>query len=341
MNGAPAPALANGGMAALALADEVLIVKPSSLGDIIHALPAVHALHLAKPGLRLRWLVNEEWAPLLEALPWLDAVQRFPRRRFRGVLGPLRAMLWARRHLPSAGGQVLALDFQGLLRSALLARAANPAWVMGLSDSREGARHLHDEVVKVDSGAHALERCLAMVQALGIEAASDSTIFEGLQAPWPAGWPQSDELVVLHPWSRGAGKSLEDGVLQALCDALAPRPVALVGMRAEPWRPKGGHVTDFSGRTSLPQLALVLRQAKWVISVDSGPMHLAAALNPNTVGIHTWSDPRRVGPHREQCWVWKAGCLDHRKALSAAQCATESAFAEADARRLGAWILSR
>ena len=50
MNGAPAPALANGGMAALALADEVLIVKPSSLGDIIHALPAVHALHLAKPG---------------------------------------------------------------------------------------------------------------------------------------------------------------------------------------------------------------------------------------------------------------------------------------------------
>lgn len=340
MSGPQLSVHAAGGKAALAAASEVLIIKPSSLGDIIHALPAVYSLHQAEPAKRIRWLVNEEWAGLLEALPWLE-VQRFARRSFRGPLGSLRAAHWACTQLPKSGELTLALDFQGLLRSALLARAARPAWVMGLSDSREGARHLHDEVVAVDPGAHALDRCLALVQALGVAGEAQPPLFENLRVEPPKGWPHARDLLVLHPWSRGRGKSLGREALQALCDELAPRPVALVGRSEDTWRPSGAHVMDFSGQTTLPQLALVLREASQVVSVDSGPMHLAAAVNPHTLGIHTWSDPRRVGPHRAECWVWKAGCIAHRRELTAAQCGLSMSFGVEHARQLACWLRAR
>ena len=66
-----------------------LIVKPSSLGDIVHTLPAVHALRQAHPHLKLRWLANTEWTPLIQGSPLIDEVIPFPRKQFRGLAGLL------------------------------------------------------------------------------------------------------------------------------------------------------------------------------------------------------------------------------------------------------------
>lgn len=289
-----------------------LIVKPSSLGDIVHTLPAVHAIRQAYPELKLRWLANTEWCPLIQGTPWLDEVIPFPRKTFRGAAGLLKARRWAQENLPLQDHSEIVLDFQGLFRSAMLARASGSRPIVGLSDSREGARFLHDHVIPVDPAGHAVERYLRLPQALGIPISADRLSFPLAEGSAPKDWPKRDDLILVHPWSRGAGKSLSDEALQKLCDHLAPHPVVLVGISEGKTRPTGSHITDFSHRTSLPELIWVLRQARWVISVDSGPMHISAGVNDRTLGIHTWSDPLKVGPYNPRAWVWKAGRIAHR-----------------------------
>lgn len=316
-----------------------LIVKPSSLGDIVHTLPAVHAIKLAHPHLRLRWLANTEWTPLLQGAPWLDEVIPFPRKSFRGLAALFKATRWARQTLPTQSGPEIVLDFQGLLRSAVLARASGSRPILGLSDSREGARLLHDHIIPVDPAAHAVDRYLAMPRALGIQIDSDHLTFPLAPGTLPKDWPQRDDLILIHPWSRGAGKSLSHAALQALCDTLAPRPIVLVGMSEDKARPTGAHITDFSHRTSLAELIACLRHARWVISVDSGPMHIAAAVNDRTLALHTWSDPRKVGPYNPRASVWKAGRIAHRRDFTDAEASTEAEISLTAAQQIAEFVL--
>ncbi|MEQ1852766.1 MAG: glycosyltransferase family 9 protein, partial [Chthoniobacteraceae bacterium] len=125
----------------------ILIIKPSSLGDVVHTLPAVACIRRRWPGARISWLVNPEWAPILAGNPDLDEVIEFPRRQFDGLRGWLRLPGWSR-ELRSRVNPDLVLDFQGLLRSAIVARGVGGE-IWGTSDSREGARFLHHHVVPV------------------------------------------------------------------------------------------------------------------------------------------------------------------------------------------------
>src|SRR5260370_38926825 len=100
----------------------VFLVKPSSLGDIVHTLPSLHALRQSLPDRQFYWIVNSEWSPLLLGNPDLAEVIPFPRQRFRGLGGAPKFLSWCRQlggYEPS-----LVLDFQGPLRSAWIARSA-------------------------------------------------------------------------------------------------------------------------------------------------------------------------------------------------------------------------
>jgi heptosyltransferase-1 len=314
-----------------------LIVKPSSLGDIVHTLPAVQAIHAAYPHLKLRWLANPEWLPLLEGASWLSDTVIFPRKQFRGLAGLKRFWRWSRewRQMERETPEIV-LDFQGLLRSGVTARLRGSRPVVGLSDAREGARFFHDYRVTVDADAHAVDRYLTLPRAFGIE--TQSVTFALPEGTRPAGWPECEDAIVIHPWSRGAGKSLEPEVLQALCDRLAPLPLVLVGLSPDTMRPRGDHITDLSHRTTLTELIWVLRRARWVISVDSGPMHMAAAVNDRTLALHTWSNPFQVGPYNSKAWVWKAGRIAHRPEFTAAEAATETNISVEAAREIGSWL---
>jgi len=99
----------------------VFLVKPSSLGDIVHTLPSLHALRQSLPDRQFYWIVNSEWSPLLLGNPDLAEVIPFPRHSFRGLGGAPKFLNWCRqleRFEPD-----LVLDFQGLLRSAWIARS--------------------------------------------------------------------------------------------------------------------------------------------------------------------------------------------------------------------------
>jgi ADP-heptose:LPS heptosyltransferase len=325
----------------LAAFRSALVIKPSSLGDIVHALPAVQAIHEAYPHLQLRWVANTEWTPLLEGSPMLTEVIPFPRKSIRGLGGLATAWRWGAslRQLPRENPEII-LDFQGLMRSSLIARARGSRPIIGLSDAREGANWSYDHTVAVDAAAHAVDRYLEMPRAFGIAVDADKLSFPLAEGKKPEGWPDGDNLMVVHPWSRGAGKSLSGETLQALCDALAPHPVVLVGVQKEARLPQGAHIVDFSNRTSLAELIWVLRAARFCISVDSGPMHMAAAVNDRTLGLHTWSDPRQVGPYNPRAWVWKAGRIAHRGEFTATECQQENAITAVDAKAIVAFVTS-
>lgn len=309
---------------------EILVVKPSSLGDVVHTLPAVAAIKRQWPAAHLRWVINPEWAPLLEGNPDVDEVVIFPRREFRGLRGWTRIAPWARA-LGERIGADLVLDFQGLLRSALISKLCRGAdgHIVGLSDAREGARHFYDERVDVSGCAHAVDRYLALVKALGISIPTTLSwpLPEGAA---PDGLHADERYVVLHPFSRGKGKSLSIPDVVEFCRALSPRRVVLAG-RTDEAVPPLENVTDLLNRTSLAELVWLLRNADFVVSVDSGPMHIAAALTSRLVAIHTWSDPAKVGPYNRDAWIWKEGMLFQKKSPEAPQPA-------ADIRALAAFV---
>jgi heptosyltransferase-1 len=279
----------------------VLVVKPSSLGDIVHALAPVAALRAHWPEARVTWVANPAWAPVLEGGGVADTVLPFPRDQFRGAAGGLRFLRWCRQLRTLRPD--LVIDLQGLFRSAWIARSARPRRWVGLSDAREGAAFMAPHVANVSGAVHAVDRYFAAVREIGVPMPGQPVF------PLPPGTaPDLPEgpFVVVHPFARGQGKSLSGPATLALVRALGPGRVVLVG-RGTPPSELPDHAIDLTNRTDLSQLIGLLRCAAFTVSVDSGPMHLAAALSPRVLGIHGWSDPRRVGPYPRKALVWKAG----------------------------------
>ena len=315
----------------------LLVLKPSSLGDIVHTLPAVAALRAKFPGAHLTWMVNPEWAPLLEGNPHLNETLIFPRADFRGLPGWLRFGRWRRalKHQPPPD---LILDFQGLLRTALVARAFRGVPVIGLSDAREGARFVQTKTIPVDPKAHAVERYLALAAATGATLAGPPE-FALPEGDRPSESIPAEPFLVFHPFSRGRGKSLAPESVTAFCRAV-DFPIVLVGRTDLEVPDLPPNVTNLLNRTSLTELLWLLRHAAFVVSVDSGPMHLAAAVTDKLLAIHTWSDPCQVGPYRPGAHVWKA--RNFFPALDpVSSSAPEVIPAAQDAEQIARWVRER
>lgn len=314
--------------------DRILILKPSSLGDIVHTLPAASALRVKFPGARLTWMVNPEWAPLLEGNPDIDDLLIFPRAEFRGPAGWMRFARWCgdMKKLPTPD---LILDFQGLLRTGLVARASGCASVVGLSDAREGGRIFHTRTVRVAPSSHAVERNCALAASVGAESIG-SPVFRLPEGRAPEAALPGSPFLVLHPYSRGRGKSLTPETVLAFCRKLE-LPVVLVGRGSVNFPSTPANIINLLDRTTLPELIWLLRQAAFIISVDSGPLHLAAALTDRLLGIHTWSDPCRVGPYRPGAHVWKGGEFFPALDSSSSRAADKLPDPE-DAENIARWV---
>ncbi len=299
----------------------------------MHTLPAVALLKRHWPASRLTWLVNPEWAPLLAGNPDVDEVAIFPRGEFRGLAGWAKIPRWAQQI--AARKADLVLDFQGLLRSALIGRLSRGGRLVGLSDAREGARFLYDQVAEVSGARHAVDRYLRLVSAVGVP------IPPPLEWPLPAGeapagFSATAPFVLLHPFSRGAGKSLTAAQVRDFCAGLAPVRVVLAGRTEEPVEARE-NVTNLLNRTTLTELIWLLRRAAFTVSVDSGPMHIAAAVTASLLSIHTWSDPAKVGPYRPEAWVWKGGVLFQMSDLAR----PDSHLPCPEIREAARWVKSR
>lgn len=281
----------------------LLLIKPGSLGDVVHALPCAAAIRAAWPDVRLTWLVDDRWASLLEENPCVSDTVVFPRQKFRGAIGWLKAVPWMfdlKKIQP-----VIALDLQGLMRSALMAKLSGAERIHGLSDAREGSRHFYTSTTRIDANAHAVTRYLAALPSMGIPIPDDPE-FPLPSGTRPTAMPETGPYILLHPFARGSGKSLTSSHVIEFAKALESHTVVVAGQgMLEGEVPS--NVINLLNRTTLREFIWLAAHASYIVSVDSGPMHIASALTSKLLSIHTWSDPRKVGPYNESAWVWQGG----------------------------------
>jgi heptosyltransferase-1 len=269
----------------------------------VHTLPSVALIRDAHPYAEITWVINPEFAPLLRGNPTVDHIHIFPRGEFRGLGAPRSLIPWLRK--TSGIRPDLALDFQGLLRSALIAKISGAKEIYGMSDAREGSRLFYHRVAKVNHRAHAIERYLKLAECAGAK------VGEPLRYPLPTGdaLPRFDEyspFILLHPFARGHGKSLSNEAIEEFCRAFAPTRVIIAGQSKRKIELTENCI-ELTNQTSLLQLIRLIRVACFVISVDSGPMHIAAAFSDRLLSIHTWTNPSRVGPYNSKALIWKNG----------------------------------
>ena len=296
----------------------ILIIKPSSLGDIVHALPAVSALRRRFPSARLAWLVKREWADVLDGNPDLDDVLAVD----LSVGGWPSAMRAAR-----AGRFDLAVDLQGLFRSALLGLVSGASVRVGFANGREGSPWFYSHCVPVPRvSMHAVDRYLLAAQFLEAPAVErseavfalphDSRAEARVEALLATERVRADSvLVALNPSARWATKRWPAESFAAVGDWLqqGTARVVLIGGCEE--RPMGEQVIrsmrtapiDLIVQTTLKELIALLRRLRVLITNDSGPMHLASALGTPVIALFGPTDPARTGPYGAGHTVLRSG----------------------------------
>ncbi|MBP7052121.1 MAG: glycosyltransferase family 9 protein [Phycisphaerae bacterium] len=301
----------------------ILLVKPSSLGDIVMALPALSSLRRSFPQAKITWLVRPEFAPILDGHPYLDGIILFDRKllaqawhspaAFRGLMSLIQRL--------RSGRYDAVLDLQGLFRTASLAwlsgckRRFGPIW------RRELAHWFYTTAIPPrPEWVHVIDYYRKLIEAMG---AGDLGV-EFVLAEKPAAVPAVQTLLAQHridvdryavviPGSAQVSKCWPADRFAALADRLVEEhglAVVATGSKSESpmieqIQSLAKHpIFNLAGRTSLPELVEVLRRAKLVVSNDTGPGHIAAALGRPLVMMFSWSNPLRVGPYgRPECVV--------------------------------------
>lgn len=310
----------------------VLVVRLSSLGDVVHALPVAHALRTAWPDCELTWAVERREEAVLAGNPDLDHVvpvdTRLWRREFRRPSGAHAVFVKLRglaRRL-EAGRFDVAIDLQGLLKSGVITWLSRAPVRVGFAagDCRERGNALFtNRRVPAVPGAHVVRLNLALLDAIGVPAGVRAApVFPLAVAPEAErrvgrlleaeGIKPATPLVVLNPGTGGEGKRWTVEGYRRLGDELALRRAARVvvgwgpgeeplaraiahGLRTPPWVPPP---------TSIPELVALLRRAALVVGGDTGPIHVAAALGVPTVGLYGPTSGQRNGPFGPRtAWV--------------------------------------
>ncbi|MDP2827222.1 MAG: lipopolysaccharide heptosyltransferase I [Sulfuricellaceae bacterium] len=286
---------------------KILLVKTSSMGDVIHALPAVTDIRTHFPDTRIDWMVEEGFAELPRLHPSVDQIIPVALRRWRKqLLGPTtwREFSAFRKQLQSNSYDLI-LDCQGLIKSALLSLLAHgPRCGFDWRSAREPLASLAaDRAIVVDRNLHAVERNRRLA-GLALGYTPDfSHIDYGISAPESSfEWlPNQPHAVLLHATSR-ADKEWPEGAWLALADQLNQMGFCCVlpwGSPAEQARSKRLAAQMKCGvsppRLNLSQTACLLEKAGIVIGVDTGLTHLAAALKVPLVALYCASDPGLTG----------------------------------------------
>ena len=291
----------------------MLIIKPSSLGDVVHALPVLDKLRETYPGARISWLVAQQLAPLVESNDSLDAIYRF-HRRAGGFLGTARANITLAKALRKSAFDCV-IDLQGLLRSAVFAWATRSPMRIGLSDAREGSRSLYTHTAKVDGAVHAVDRYLKVGAVLGFD--GEDAHFSLEMPSWAhravdgvlrAGGGRSPRpYIAFSPGARWPTKVWPAENFSEAALLMRERvggTFFLVGTEAEAGaagrrieRDLDGGVVNCIGRTSIEELIALLGRMDMLVTPDTGLLHVADALGLPLLAIFGPTDPAKTGPY--------------------------------------------
>lgn len=285
----------------------ILLIKPSSLGDIVHAMPTCAAIRRAYPKARLTWLVKREWAGLVERIDGVDRVWPVE-STFKGWLSQV-SLLRAERF-------DLVVDLQGLFRSAAIGWLSGSSLLVGFANGREGSPWFYSRRVPVpQSEMHAVDRYLLAAKAVGeMESGAPQFRFRIPQTDYEevdrllsrSGIASGTRWIAMNVSARWPTKRWPAASFAEVADRLQQEgygAVVIIGGSDE--RADVAAVsammktpaTDLAGATTVGLLPALLSRASLLIANDSGPMHIAAAVGTAVVALFGPTSAVRTGPY--------------------------------------------
>jgi len=334
----------------------LLIVRLGALGDIVHAIPAAAALRAALPGARIDWLVEAKHRAIIDLVTAVDRVVPLERPTIRGWADVVRRARQVRYDV--------AFDFQGLMKSAVLARASGAARVAGFSIwhlREKTARPFYSETAAAaeDDGGHVIQKNLHLLRVVGIEASpvefpiadvSSRALDEVRDQVGP------DAFALINPGAAWPNKrwppSRFGEVAAFLRDVRGVPSVVLWGPGeqelAQSVVAASNGAARSAPRTEICDLVALCRHAALIVSGDTGPLHIAAAVGTPAVALFGPTNPRRNGPWAPADVTVSrfdgCGCHYERTCHEAAWCLESISVAEVTAaiqQRLGRGMSDR
>ena len=299
---------------------QILIVKLSAIGDVVHTLAFLHVIHQNFPLAEIDWVVEESAAGIIAGHPVIRRVIISRRKSWRRQLLKDRQHGKVFREISSFAGDLrqirydCVIDLQGLLKSGILTGLARGARKVGMAGAREGASlFLKEPPVPVNYHQHAIDRYLEVASYLGCEwerwrnripvSPADRQAVEQLLADHGF---KGEALVAINPMAKWKTKlwkpelfaDLADRTMNELHCRVAftgsgeDRPIIekiISGMKNIPW--------NLAGKTGLKELAYLYDRCRVMVTTDTGPMHMAAAMGTPVVALFGPTSPIRTGPY--------------------------------------------
>ena len=309
---------------------EILIVKTSAIGDVTHTLPALNCLRRKYPKARITWLVEEAAADLIKGHQALDRVliskrkKWFKELRHGNHLRALKKIINFIKELRQVKFDLI-IDFQGLLKSGVLVGLARGGQKVGFGRGMQHAEcsyiFLNKRLPAVDMDIHALDRELLLLAGIGVECNKIKfnvpvTDLELNQAEELLAGAELDSrpLVAVNPQTKWPTKLWDNKKFALVADQLAedcqlfftggPDDRTIIAEIQAAMKAKS---LNLAGKSTLKTLAALYRKADLVISTDTGPMHIAAAVNTPVVALFGPTAPWRTGPYGDQHQVLRTG----------------------------------
>ncbi len=312
---------------------KILIIKPSALGDIIHAIPCATALKDRFPHVHISWIVKKEFVAVLQGLPEVDEVIPWDYSVWKkgSLVQKIKYMLELRTML-SAKHFDIVLDLQGLFKSALLAIFTGCSVRYGCSDMREGSAWVSKRIVGEHSEDNVVQRYLDTIRYLGVDVATPrfALPISEVEREWFRCIREENSLEHWVAVIPGASIPTKEWLIERYTELVerivrSGQQVVLLGGKNEvgkaeyilahlPMQYKN-KVVDLVGKTSLKELMAVLEQTSITISGDTGPMHIAVAVGSRVLGLFGRAGAERTGPYGniDTC-IWKPpSCAPCRK----------------------------
>ena len=291
----------------------ILVVKLSAIGDVIHALPVSYAIKETFPDAKLTWVVEPPAYDLLTMNPFIDKIILFEKKEFKTLSGFFQKFFPFKKELQSEDYDAV-LDLQGLFKSAAIAFFANSNIKLGICNMRELSNKVSKPVIGEHAQGHIVERYLDTARAIGCRV--DKVVFpleipaeEILKAQeimHEAGLDENKPYVVFSIGANWSNKRWKKEFFAELGDwlyNLKVMPVIIGGGQLDFIRATDiydlmqNSPVNLVNKTNLPQLAYVLENARLVIGGDTGPVHLAAGLGVRTLMLMGPTDANRNGPY--------------------------------------------
>ncbi|MBI5097897.1 MAG: lipopolysaccharide heptosyltransferase I [Nitrospirae bacterium] len=309
---------------------KILVIKPSSLGDVVHALPFLKAVKDSLPDAKIDWVISKNLKGLIEDNPLIHEVIIFDKdswKNIRNLTGTINEISLFKKTLKEKRYDMV-VDLQGLLRSGIVTHYTPADTKIGFADAREGSSFFYNRKISVNGTVHAVDKCLEIAKAIGARISK-------VEFPLKIDETSKDrikkligdvsEYIVVVPSARWVTKRWPVEYFAQLITKL-PIPCVITGGKGDreiaqeiieraqniehrtrnadnPSELKTQNsklktqILNLAGRTNLKELVALIAGSKVVLSNDSGPMHIAAALDKPIVALFGPTDPVKTGPY--------------------------------------------